>query len=174
MTVPALGTAPWAVQVLTTDYLIDGQVDPDGRGHKYFFIAEQTSKPAGALTLHDVKVQATGPADPPNPATATWLAMFNPTLVALIARDATVEAYILQHTPKTKVPVELRVGPYAIRGTLLLPVPAQRLADVLGSFAFAMQDAEIDCVAAGSKLRGLKAPALIVSTALLQGALFGR
>jgi hypothetical protein len=165
---------PWAVQVLTTDYLVDGQIDPDIRGHKFFFTALQTSKPAGALILNNVKVQPTSTAEAPSPATATWLATFNTTLVAVIGRDNTACDYIVQHAPQTPVAAELRVGPYAIRGTLLLPVPANRMADVLGSFGFAMQNAEIDCVVAGSKLRGLKAPALMISTALLQGALFGR
>jgi hypothetical protein len=167
-------SAPWAVQVLTVDYLVEGWIDPDIRGHKYFFTATQTGKPAGSLIMTDVKVQATSTAEAPSSATGTWMVTYNPTVVAIIGRDATVDSFIIEHAAHTQVPTEMRVGPYSIRGTLLLPVPAQRLPDVLGSFGFAMQNAVIDCVVGGSKLRGLKASTLMVSTALLQGVLFGR
>lgn len=166
--------APWAVKVLTTDYLVEGEMDGNYPGNKYFLWGQQTSKPAGAVTLTKVKFQPVAGTEAPSSATATWMVTFNPTLVAVIGNDETTIALLLEHAGKTPVPVELRLGPFALRGTLLLPVPSERIADVLGSFGFVMQNVEIDCVAAGSRLRGLKAQALLMNTALLQGALFGR
>jgi len=59
------------------------------------------------------------------------------------------------------------VGPYYIHGTVISP--DKLLGNLRYYFNFAVRDAEIECLEAGAKFQGLKAPYVIVRTHLLQG-----
>jgi hypothetical protein len=167
-----VNSSPWAIQVLTLDYLIDGVINPNIATNLSFLQVSFTSTPSGSLSLKSTMVQPTGSAEAPTGNISRWLVSFKPGLIGVIPRSEPGRAYVLKHTGGDyPCAAELRIGPYAIRGTLLSPYKPRDIANITGDLSFAMQDVEIDCVSADGKLKGLKASVMVLCTHLLQGIL---
>ena len=148
----------WAVQVLTRDYLIEGNLD--GERDKYSF--RLVGHDVGTVILTSARFQPATtlavPARPPVP----QVLIHGDELVALIPRDeaGTTEDMKNNAPFKYPVPAEVYVGPYVIRGQVLSMDKNLRVfATYVG---FVVQDAVVDCLLPGAQLTGLKAPYLLV------------
>ena len=166
--------ALWAVQVLTTDFLVDGQMDYDDPSGPWWFLQAQSGALAVAtLSLTQASFQPTaGQNIQPTPA-ANWVLPSSGQFVAAIPRDEASTAYAMKENSSSRHPIPAVVfaGPYAIRGTILSPDP--NLYILSGYSIFAMQGAVIDCLAPGSRLHGLAAPYLLVRSLLVHGIVTG-
>jgi hypothetical protein len=165
--------APWAVRLLTPDFLIDGYTDLDSHSEGAPFFQRQTgSMPLGALWLTSVRFQATGPSSGTAPTANNWSLAYSAAFVAAIPNDeASLTATRLNIADlRNAFQAELFVGPYAIRGQLLSPAAHAGDFAMFGSYhSLVVKDAVIDYRLPGAQLTGLKAPLAVVRTLLLQG-----
>jgi hypothetical protein len=165
--------APWAVRLLTPDFLIDGYVDLEAHSEGAPFFQRQTGTlPLAALWLTSARFQATGPSSGPAPAANNWSLAYSAAFVAVIPNDEPSLTATRAYTSdlRSAFPAELYVGPYAIRGQLLSPAAHTGDFAMLGSYlSLVVKDAEIDYRLPGAQLSGLKAPLAVVRTLLLQG-----
>ena len=149
---------PWHVQALTLDYLVDGYID-GSQDKAYFRVMDNVLYNIG---LVNVRFQATGGLPGPLPDSAQLTFVYGEQLVALIPSDEASLASALQSNNGFTVAtlVEVYVGSYVIRGTLLSYDANGR---VFQSYrGFPVQDAEISCRLPGAQWDGLKAPYLVV------------
>jgi hypothetical protein len=161
--------ALWAVQLLTTDYLVDGNLDPDDPTGSWFLHVQSGELAMATLTLTQARMQPTGGLNATMPTAAKWSLPSTGMFVACIPRDEGGTAYALKRNSSSKHPIAgvVFVGPYAIRGTILSPDAG---VDILaGYLTFAMQQVVIDCLAPGARLTGLAAPYVLVRSLLLHG-----
>ena len=159
----------WAVQLLTTEYLVDGSLDYDDPTGSWFLQVQAGDLAMATLNLTQARFQPTGGLNVTMPTAAKWTLPSTGLFVACIPRDEASTAYALKHNSSSRNPISavVFVGPYAIRGTILSP---DKNLDILGGYqAFAMEQAVIDCLVPGSRLTGLAAPYLLVRSLLLHG-----
>jgi len=163
----------WTLQVLTLDYLVEGLFDDNNDNHTatYYFRSwyDDEGKLAISASLHltQVHIQPTRNATPPISSAAEWWSFSN-NLIAVIPRDENSLAHVAKNnSPKSVIPADIFVGPYRIHGSVLCP--DKQLSSVRYYFTFVVQDAEILCLDAETKLPSLKAPYAIVRTHLIQG-----
>lgn len=158
---PVSSKTQWAVQVLTYDYLIEGQVD-EKQEHFNFNLIQARGGPVN-MHVTSARFQPTGHLTPPEPASAPWALVYAESLVAVIPRDEASTAYVLKNNAdlfKYPIAAEVRAGAYVIRGNVLSP---DKMLNVFESYVrFAVQDAEISCRLSGAQLVGLKAPYVLV------------
>jgi hypothetical protein len=160
---------PWSVQLLTTEYLVDGNLDGDDPTGPWFLHVQSGEIAMSTLTLTQARIQATGALSVTMPAAAKWILPSTATFVACIPRDEASTAYAVKQNSSSKHAIAgvVFVGPYAIRGTILSP---NANLDILSGYGtFAMQQAVIDGLAPGARLTGLAAPYVLVRTMLLHG-----
>ncbi|HNB51161.1 MAG TPA: hypothetical protein PK530_04430 [Anaerolineales bacterium] len=106
------------MQILTTEYLLEGQMEPDDD----FFSNAQVEDPADYLDkLTRVQIRPAGQLMPPATTLPNWYITFGKTIVALIPCDEdsltlAQEAYE-EYTHSRRV--QVYVGPYVIEGQLL-------------------------------------------------------
>jgi len=163
--------APWSVQLLTTDYLVDGHLDSEDSSSGWFLQVQPHELAMATLNLTDASFQPTAAQNLLPAQAAKWVLPSTALFVALIPRDEGSRAYCAQHNGSSKHPIPAVVftSTYALRGTVLCP---DSYLDILSVFAtFAMQDVTIDCLAPGARLKGLTAPYVIVRTLLVHGIL---
>jgi len=65
--------APWAVQLLTTEYLVDGNMDGDGPTGPWFLHVQAEDLAMATLTLTKARYQATGNLNVTLPTAAKWI-----------------------------------------------------------------------------------------------------
>jgi hypothetical protein len=153
---------PAAVQILTPDYLIEGYLD------------DLTNWPFEGVTLTSVRFEPTGVLTPPASTAANWCLPENSPVVAAIPRDEASLAYTkkIYRNDKYALPAEIYVGPYLIQGMILRSDEDNDpgfLAATLDEY-MVVQDAVIDCLLPGARLKRLGAPLVVVRTdQLLQG-----
>jgi hypothetical protein len=158
---------PWLMQILTTEYLIEGHLPPD----EDFFSYCQTSHPADNLeALTHIQIQPAGILNVPAPALSNWNVVFGKTIVALIPRDeeslqAARKAYE-DYTSSTRA--QLFAGPYLIQGNLLNE--GNHEIDFEDPSAFIpVTDAEITHLLPGASLRSHRASWMLVNGDWLHG-----
>ena len=159
----------WAIQVLTSEYLVDGMLDSQDGANAAFLHAEAGSAPFAALELTQAALQPAGAlAIAPGPA-AKFSLPYSSAVVAVIPRDAAGSAYALKHNSGSRHPIPANVyaDPYLLRGTILSP--DKELSILAGYLSFAMQSVVIDSLEPGARLHGLEAPYVIVRTLALHG-----
>jgi hypothetical protein len=160
--VPSVSKSPWAVQLLTFDYLIDGYIDGD-REHYNLTLVYLVKGGAVNMHLTSVRFQPTRNSALPTPPPAPWALVYGDGLVAVIPRDEAGTTFVTKKNAdlfKVAVPAEVYVGPYVLRGKVLSP---DKELTVFESYRrFAMQDAEISCLLPGALLTGLQAPYVLV------------
>jgi len=162
--------APWSVQLLTTDFLVSGNLDGDDPTGPWFLQVQASDLAMATLTLTDASFDPTGSQNVPETRAAKWVLPSTGLHVGTLPRDEASLAYCTSRNSGSKHPfpgVVAYVGPYAIRGTLLCP---DIDLDILsGYLTFAMQNVTIDHLAPGARLKGLAAPYIVLRSLLLHG-----
>lgn len=113
-------------------------------------------------------------ASAPKAPAARWLLLETSPIVVAIPRDAASQAYTreLIGNPQVLLPAEIYVGPYLVQGMVLRDeedTDTSSLVDTLSEYVL-VQDAVVDCLAPGARLKRLSVPLAVVRTdAFLQG-----
>ena len=165
---PAQPQQPWAMQILTLHYLIDGSVQPNdeikillGGGSNYY-------ESRYVVTLTNAKVQPTGDLTTQPFFVPQWTVEHRGGLVALIPRDEACTQALSKIIQSKSLGYRavIYAGPYVIRGTLESPAPTM----AFETYAFMpIRDAQIDCQLPGARLAGFTAPLMVVNRELWQG-----
>jgi hypothetical protein len=151
-----------AVQFLTPEYLIDG------------YLEDLSSWPFDGVRLTSVRFEPTGTLTPAASTAASWYVLNGSQVVAALPRDETSLAYTRKtyRDDKYPVPVEIYVGHYLIQGLLLQSdeeIDPEALIDAFDDYVL-VQEAVIDCLLPGARLKHLSVPLAVVRTdQLLQG-----
>ena len=161
--------APWSVQLLTTEYLVDGHMDGDDPTGPWFLQVQAQDLAMATLTLTEASFQPTAAQNILPAQAAKWVLPSTALFVAMIPRDEGSLAYCASRNGGSKHPIPAVVftGPYALRGTVMCP--DDDLDILSGYLTFAMQDVTIDCLAPGARLKGLPAPYIVVRSLLMHG-----
>jgi hypothetical protein len=169
---------PWAVQILTTEYLIDGSVQPSEysiAGKDMFVEANKDFEDEGGTrgiryrTWREGKVQPTGNLTSPVQYFTKLTLGACANLVAIIPNDDACRQAAKKAFQKYQHPVSATVyaGPYHIRGTALTHTTDQiRLFGHDGGL-LPFQNAEIESQLPGARLTGLKAPWLLLNGGMI-------
>jgi hypothetical protein len=170
---PTAPKAPWAVRLLTPDFLVDGYTDTEAHPETApFFAPHGSSLPTGMLWLDSPRFTpvAAGAALPP--AISQWVLPYSSNHVAVLPFDAASLAAVRKNAENFKYSFKaaLAVGPYMIRGLLMSDYEAvSYLSLMAGRLSLAVQDAEIECRLPQTQMAAFKAPMVLVRTLLLQG-----
>ena len=159
----------WSVQVLTPDYLIDGNFDSkDVGGLSFFSMQTGSNVPVASLQLSSALLQPTGNLAMPITPVAKWITSFNDAFVGVIPLDEPSTAHALKNNKAPHpVPADVYVGPYLIRGIVMSP---DKNLEILGDvLSFLVQNARITCLTSGAQMTEIRAPNMLVRTLLLQG-----
>jgi|SRR5579859_3175458 len=168
--------APWALQFLTTDYLVTGLVAPDDYtiGSETLFYEACQNQGAEAfqlLTIASVQLQTTGSlvAGPEN--LPTWNLGLGDNLVAVIPNDDASRAAAQKAFSDYRQPLQAAfyAGPYVILGNYLSdPSDAGILFRDEKSLR-PLANAEINCQLPGSTLKSWRVPWLLLNARQLHG-----
>lgn len=157
----------WAVDVLTTDYLISGHLDGDrnalafqllGGDFSSLILTSARLTPTGAPTGAPTGT-ATGGDAVPDSLSAPWVVAYGDTLVAVIPRDAGSLDFAKQRNSDWKhpQPAEIHAGHYLVRGTIYSPANDVRTFAAYTT-GFIVQEATITSLLPGARFAGLSAP----------------
>ena len=170
---PNAPKAPWAVRLLTPDFLVDGFTDTEAHPETWpFFTTAVGSTPSGLLWLASPRFTPVASGSAPPPAVTQWLVPYSGNFVALMPFDNASLAAVRKNIADLKYPhaATLYVGPFALRGGLLSNYEAvSYMSTMSGHQCLAMQDVEIEYRLPNPSFTGLKAPLVLVRTHLLQG-----
>ncbi len=145
----------WAVDVLTTDYLISGYLDGDRNALAFQLMGGDFS----SLILTNAKLTPTGADAAPDSLSAPWVVAYGDTLVAVIPRDPASLQYAMARNGDWKhpQPAEIHAGHYLVRGTILSPANDVRTFAAYTT-GFIVQQAAITSLLPGARFAGLSAP----------------
>jgi hypothetical protein len=158
----------WIFQILTTEYLVEGQLPPD----KDFFSFCQTDHPADSIEiLTHVQLQPAGVLSTPSQILPNWRPSYGKMIVAIIPRDnASIEAAKKAYEDYiTFVRAELYAGSYLIRGDLMSNLDDKEIDFDEQSGFLPVINAEIDHLLPGAKLHSYRVPWLLLNGDLLHG-----
>lgn len=158
----------WAIQLLTTEYLIEGFGNPD-----YLYFDNSALEDLDAITLDTAHVLPVNSQAMSGFSCQKWYGLYNSTLVAIIPRDDESLGALQEAMSDYEYSfrVELFVGPYILRGMFMSEeedspeCPFKYEGD---SYIY-MTDVEIESLLPGSKLGKLFAPAAVINGMLLHG-----
>jgi hypothetical protein len=157
----------WALDVLTQDYLISGEVGPAAQKWAWTYFAMTGQRTPSSLEMTASKAIPTGNAAAPDLAGKTVGFSFQTGLIGLIPRNEAAgsawEKWAVLGDPSA---ADLTIGPYVIRGSLLSPSGGL---SVLINDRFAMRDVTITRVD-GSPSASIDAPTAVFSTRFVQTA----
>jgi hypothetical protein len=166
---PAAG--PLALDVLTLEYLISGQVEPDDQRWAWTYFSPHEKQPAAALQLTVSAARATGTRAAPPLAGSSASFAYSTAMVAVIPRgdpaDALWEEWAAGGMSGT-VAGELLIGPYSVRGTFLT---ADGTMSAVLNDRVAARDAVITRVDGAGDGSPIQAPRAVVATNLMHAAL---
>jgi hypothetical protein len=170
---PATTKAPWAIRVLTPDFLIDGYHDTEAHPESWpFFTPQSGSPPEAMLWLASPRFTPVAAGAVVPPPVTNWLLPYNGSFVAVMPFDDASLAGMQKNASREKYPFPavLYVGPFTIRGQLLSPYqnPAE-FAMIAGHLNVVVVNAEFEYRLPGAQFTGLKTPLALVRTQLLQG-----
>jgi hypothetical protein len=153
---------PFILQVLTTDYLIDGTVEGDTA-----LIFPETGVASKPLHLTSVQIRVTGPVDIPVRTCPRFTVMGNSAvaLLPLLEMTQITEMARYEVWKEYKKPVQgiFYVGPYVIQGRLML------LMDNYLDHEMPMFDVNISSQVPGARWGKISAPFALVNTRWLHG-----
>ncbi len=162
---------PWKIQILTTDYLVEGIYDNENQTSQEFFQSTAVQN-TYSFQLTDVRLQPSGNLTTPSVSVNNWTTSVAKTVVAVIPCDQPSQAFVVDKHKKFKsfIPTDIYVGPYVIHGTVVSPEkPEQGLSFLSYYINFLVKDARIECQLPGAKLQGLEAPFILVRSFMLHG-----
>jgi hypothetical protein len=154
-----------AMQVLTLDYLIEGNVDLDDElvslleGWSNYYDDQYIIKVASA------RIQPTGNLTTPAFSVSQWILSQRGGLVAFIPRDETgTQALLKTARGETfSFRAAMYAGPYLIRASLAVENPFEEWAFIHA------RDVRIDCQLPKAQLDGFTVPWAVLNTELIQG-----
>src|SRR3954467_7495744 len=114
--------APLPLDVLTLDYLISGEVQPDHQKWAWTYFSPHEKQPAQALELTVTAARSTGARPAPALAGTSASFAYSTALVAVISRGEAADALWDEWAAGgmgAPLTGELLVGPYAVSGTFL-------------------------------------------------------
>jgi hypothetical protein len=167
------GGAPLPLDVLTPDYLISGQVEPDAQKWAWSYFSPIEKRPAQQLELTVTAARATGSrAAPPLAGTSASFA-YGTALIALIPRGEPTDALWEEWATALGKPVaaELFIGPYAVTGTFLT---ADGTMSAVLNDRVAARDATFTRIDGAGDGVPIQAPRAVVATGFLQAAVVAR
>jgi hypothetical protein len=163
--------APLPLDVLTSEYLISGQVEPEKQKWAWTYFSPHEKQPAQALQVTVTAVRSTGARPAPALAGTSASFAYATAMIAVIPRgdpaDALWEEWAAGGMTGT-VSGELLVGPYAVTGTFLT-------AD--GTFSAVLNDRVAARDATFTRIDGtgdgtpIQAPRAVVATNFMQAAI---
>lgn len=160
----------WAIQILTTEYLIDGYMDEAREGLKNWdwFFSEDVF---AVDPLTSVQVQPTGHLAAPLQSFSIWHMAWRTTVVAVIPRDEAGLQVVRKASSKYthSFPVVLYAGPYIMRGALMGESADLELELQGGAASLILTDVTVECQVPGTKLAALTAPWLFVNIRWVHG-----
>ena len=170
---PTIPKAPWAVRLLTPDFLVDGFTDSEAHPEIWpFFTTEIGASPTGLLWLDAPKFTPVIAGTPVPPAVSQWVLPFAGEFMAVMPFDDACLAAVRKNIASLKSPhaVVVHAGPFALRGQLLSEYAAvSYLSTMSAHMTLAIQDVEIEYRRPNPNFTGLKAPLVLVHTRALQG-----
>ena len=170
---PAGPKAPWAVRLLTADFLVDGFCDTEAHPEGWPFFTPQTgTAPAGLLWLDRPRFTPVAAGMTPQPAVSQWVLPYSSNYVALMPFDDASLAAMRKNAADDKYAkaAVVHVGPFAIRGQLMSPYEATSYMSTMAHhLSYTMTDVEIEYRGPNPQFTGLKSPLALVRTHLLQG-----
>ena len=160
--------APWSVELLTTEYVVAGEIVPDDQQLAELYLQYQsTTKNSGFLTVTSPQLRSVRGLNAAATPGGTWVANLDTALVAVIPRDPASIAFAQKNAPtQNMTPAAALVGPYHVAGTLR---HAYDLGLVTLEHSFAMTDVEVTVTAPGWAGGPIAAPFAIVVCAHLHG-----
>ena len=153
---------PWTFQILTTEYLIEGQMPSDDE----FYGNIQVYDPADYLeTFVQVQIQPTGLLAVSTQALPNWHHGFGQLIVALIPRDEdNIQTAREAYENFTYVARgQLFTGPYLVQGKLMSDTESTEFFFREQSGYLPMTDVEITHLMPGAKLRGCRVPWMLIN-----------
>jgi hypothetical protein len=165
---------PWAIQLLTPDYLIYGFIDSEASDRYYTLTSAETSSTPSTCVVH--LTQATfRPASnlvPIDPSPTEWYSVgWNAFLAVMPWDQASVDYLVKESSHKSLIPADIYIGPYLIQGKVWSRNKSGTdLSFLAYAHRFIVQDVCINCLLPGSQLHDLKAPFAVLRTHLLQSA----
>jgi hypothetical protein len=159
----------WSIRVLTTDYIIEGQIDGSDILQKSIFsLANRNLDNLSAVTLGSIKMQSTGIQSIPTDTISTYTIAIPYGLIGVLPADenslAEIEKGINSQDASS---VGVIIGPYVIRGKIFVnPKYLQRSVALSG---FTMKDVEIERLGEGNQGILFTEKAIVLTTHLLQG-----
>jgi hypothetical protein len=166
---PAAGPLP--LDVLTLEYLISGQVEPDKQKWAWTYFSPLEKQAAQALELTVTAARSTGAHPAPAFAGSSASFTYSSAMVALIPRGPAADALWDQWAAGgmgQAVAGELIVGPYAVTGTFLT---ADGTMSTILNDRVAARDATITRIDGAGDAAPIAALRAMVATNLLQSAL---
>ena len=154
-----------AMQVLTLDYLIEGNVDLDDELISLFEGWPHYYDDHYIVKLASARIQPTGNLTTPAISVSQWILSHRGGLVALIPRDETGTQALLKAARGETFSFRAAIyaGPYIIRASL---VPE----NLFEGWAFIRaKDVSIDCQIPKAQLSGFTAPWAVLNRELVQG-----
>lgn len=165
----------WGVQILTRDYLLEGQLRPRSRDYADEFVSDllrliksNAHQNLSQWTLFDGRARAASNL-PASPQTfASWTVLFGSELLALAPMDAASQSALSSAYARYKYPfaATLLMGAYRVRGSLLLD--GQDGQADLTTF-MPMADAVFDSLLPGGQLSNWRPPWVLVNGVAVQG-----
>ncbi len=165
-----IGLQPWAIQVLTADYLISGLSRPEDDIF-YYVQGFKFADPFEGPVLESVDLQPTGNLVTPRQHLEKWRLAYCATVIAIIPSDqaglgaARATFYEARHP----LPVVLYAGPYVVQATLLSEDPGGETLFTSRRSFIPAAGAHIECQAPGTQWKGIRVPWLLLNGGLLQG-----
>ena len=165
----------WGVQVLTRDYLIEGQLRPTSSAYADEFIPDllrllkaNAHQDLTGWTIFDGRMRAASNLMAPPQAFARWTLLVVRQMLALAPLDSVSQTALRDAYAHFKFPfaATLLVGPYRVRGSLLLNSD-NGLAD-LTTF-MPMAEATFDCLLPGGQLSNWRVPWVLLNGRAVQG-----
>jgi hypothetical protein len=163
--------APLPLDVLTTEYLISGQVEPDNQEWAWAYFSPHEKRPAVALELTVTAARSAGARPAPELTGTSASFTFSTAMIAVIPRgepaDALWEEWAAGGMGQT-VAGELLVGPYAVTGTFLT---ADGTMSAVMNDRVAVRDATFTRIDAAGSSTPIAAPRAVVATNLMHAAI---
>lgn len=157
---------PWPVQVLTSEYVIEGYCDPEDTLFQTVSMADSDENVQ--IVLKSAQVRPAGSLSIASFTCREWIIDYWTGVVAVIPRDMAGQKALQEEWESAEYPLraELFAGPYLLRG-MVMSDEEERLS-YPGAQIY-ITEAEIECLLPGAQLGRLNAPMLVLNGTRLDG-----
>ena len=170
---PAPPKAPWAVRLLTPDFVVDGYLDFEEHPESWpFFTPQAAATTTATLWLDAPRFTPTSATAGAPPEVSQWLVPFDNSHVAVLPLDEASLAAMRKNASSYRFPIAavVHLGPYVVHGQLLSCYEdVADLSTLTHNRCLAMQDATIERRRPGAPFAGLQAPLVMLNGHWLAG-----